>query len=422
MDNELNSAVRKAVWRLTPLLFMGAILAHLDRINVGIAALQMNKDVGLSPAIYGFGVGAFFIAYAFFEVPSNMGLARFGARLWIARIMLTWGLVSASSALIVGDVSFVANRILLGAAEAGFLPGAFVFLSSWLPAERRARVFSYFMVAIPIAAAIGSPLSALLMQLDGLAGLRGWQWLFIVEGLPPVILALVILLRLRDRPADAEWLSDGERKALIAAIGEPAMAHTKMSFGHLVRTAKTPGVWLLTGVLSCLGGIAYGVTFWLPQVIKSYGLNTLDTGLLSALPYACGAVAMLVWSRHSDKTGERRWHLAAPALLAALMLVSSIFAGSLPVRLTLLTLAMTCIYSLQPVFWSLVSVALRGPDRVIGLALISAGGTFVAFLVPMLVGFLRQLTGGFDGAFVVLAAFGVVGAILAIFAGRIATD
>lgn len=406
------AAVSKVVRRMLPLLFLGAILAHLDRVNVSMASLTMNADVGLSPAVYGFGVGAFFIIYALCEIPSNAGLARFGARLWIARIMLTWGIVSAATALVAGPTSFIANRALLAAAEAGFLPGVLAFLSIWLPAADRARVFAMFLMAIPIANILGGPLAAGLLALDGTFGLRGWQWLFILEGLPPIALAVVIWKKLRDHPRDAEWLSAEE--VTLLTDGEPeAAAKEHLTFNAFLRAIISPRIFLFTLVIGCLGGINHAVTFWLPQIVRSAGFTVTQTGFVIALPYLLGAAVMVFWSGHSDRTGERRWHLAGPAMLAGVALAASVWLSGDAVRLALIAVAITCVLSIQGIFWSTVSISLDGHQRTIGIATVSAGGILFAFLAPFLIGLSREVTGGFNAAFGILGALGIIGGGLA---------
>lgn len=407
------AVVRKVMWRLLPMLFAGALLAQLDRVNVAMASLTMNGDIGLSAGAYGFAAGVFFVVYAIVEVPSNAGLARFGARRWIARIMLSWGLVSATTAIVIGPVSFFANRILLAAAEAGFLPGVLVFLSGWLPARDRARAFSIFLMAIPIANVLGGPASAGLLTLDGQFGLRGWQWLFLVEGVPSVLLSVLIWRGLRDAPRDAEWLDAEEVRSLERRLGPaPSRAHlTPRAFAAAI---ATPRVLLFTAVLACLGGVNHAVTFWLPQIAKSMGLSTTQTGFAVALPYLVGACVMVAWSAHSDRTGERRWHLAGPAIGAGLALAASALATGAPARMALVVVAITCVLSLQGVFWSAVSSALEGDERTIGIATVSAGGILFAFLAPFLIGMSKQWTGSFDAAFAILGFLGVAGGLLAL--------
>lgn len=415
MSVDRDRVMRKVACRVLPLLFLGALLANLDKSNVGMASLQMNGDIGLSSSFYGFGVGAFFVVYAFSEVPSNLAMARFGARAWLTRIMLTWGVVSAAGALIGGPGTFLVNRILLGAAEAGYLPGAIAYLSLWLPGEYRARVLSWFMIAVPGAVVIGGPLSAALLSLDGLAGLRGWQWLFLIEGLPPIALALVMWRLLRDAPDRAEWLTGPDLQALTGTLdgGVPAR-HARPTLREVLRAATQPVVLLFTLVLGCLGGVNLGVTFWLPQIMKGAGLTAMQTGLASALPYATGMVGMILWSWHSDRTGDRRWHIAMPAMLAGASLSLLPLAHGFPVRFVLIVVGITCVTAMQGVFWAAVTSTLNGTQRIVGVAAINAGGTLMAFLSPYLIGVSKQLTGGFETAFLLLGLLGIAGGLLSL--------
>ena len=405
--------ISKVIHRLMPLLFIGAVLAQLDRVNVSMASLSMTGDIALSPAAYGFGVGAFFIIYALCEIPSNAGLARFGARRWIARIMLTWGIISAATAFVVGPTTFIANRALLAAAEAGFLPGVLAFLATWLPAADRARVFSLFLMAIPIANILGGPLAAGILALDGWLGLHGWQWLFLLEGLPPILLALIIWSRLPDTPGEADWLTERE-VAVLAAEASSGLLLAHLTFRTFLRAIVHPRVLLFTAVLGCLGGINQAVTFWLPQIVRSLGLTVMQTGFAVALPFLVGAAVMVAWSAHSDRTGERRWHLAGPAILAGIALAASAWLPGVGIRMALVTVAITCVLAIQGVFWSAVSVALEGHERTIGMGAVSAGGILFAFLAPFLIGVSKQWTGGFDAAFTILGVLGVVGGALAL--------
>ncbi len=405
------AAVRKVMCHLLPMLFVGAVFAHIDRTNVSMASLQMTSDIGLSPAVYGFGVGAFFIIYALAEIPSNVGLLRFGARRWIARIMISWGLVSLSTAFVVGPISFVTNRMALAAAEAGYIPGVLAILSLWLPPEDRARVFSLFLMAIPLASILGGPLAAGFLALDGFFGLRGWQWLFLIEGLPPIILAVFIWYKLRDHPTQSEWLTTADIAILTAEGDAPKRVHlTPRAFFRSIANGR---VLLFTAVLGCLGGIMHAVTFWLPQIIRGFGLSVTQTGFAVAVPYVIGAAVMFLWSSHSDRTGERRWHLAGPAAIAGIALVGSALLPGVALKLGLLTLATTCIFAGQGIFWSLVSVALKDNERAVGLAAVNAGGTLFAFLAPFAIGISKQMTGGFGAAFGILGVLGVVGGSLA---------
>jgi ACS family tartrate transporter-like MFS transporter len=415
VNNPLDQVVLKVQWRIVPLLALGAFLASLDKSNMGMASIRMNDNIGLSPSVYGLGISLFFITYALCEIPSNLMLGRFGARIWLTRIMVSWGLVSAAGAFIAGPTSYIANRVLLGVTEAGYLPGAITLLSLWLPAEYRARTMSWFMLAMPGSVIIGGPLSAALLSLNGALGLAGWQWLLLVEGIPPLVLALVFWLRLRDRPAKAEWLSAEELRLLESALGDndkPDDANPPLR--DIIRSILNPVVLLFTLVLACLGGVTLAVTFWLPQVVKAEGLSAMQTGLISALPAAVGMVCMILWSRHSDRTGEKRWHIAIPAVIAGISLGLLVITQTFVLKIALITVAMALIMAQQGIFWSAVSATLKGRDRVLGIATINAGGTLMSFLWPTLIGLSKQLTGSFTVAFGILGGLGVCGGLLAV--------
>ena len=407
------AVVAKVIRRLVPLLFIACVLAQLDRVNISMAALTMPHDIALSPATFGFGVSVFLVVYAMCEIPSNFGLLRFGARRWLARIMFTWGIVSAGTALVAGPSSFVLNRVLLAAAEAGFLPGVLAYLSAWLPARDRARAFSLFLLGLPVANVIGGPIAAGLLKLDGWLGLHGWQWLFVVEGFLPVLLAAAMWTTLRDRPQDAAWL----RPAEIAALKHEEQAGDQQSHIGLAAAAHAIADWrvlLFMLILGCFGGVNNAVAFWLPQIVHSLGMSITQTGFAVAAPYLLGGAAMVAWSAHSDHTGERRWHLALPGMAAGLLLALTAAAHGAVMRLVLLSLSIGCLLALQAVFWSAVSAALEGKQRTIALGAVSAGGLLFAFLAPLLIGLSKQWTGGFDLAFVILGGFGFVGGVLAL--------
>ena len=413
--NERERVLNKIMWRIVPLLFIGAIFAHLDRVNVGMAALQMNADVGLSPSTYGLGVGAFFIVYAVFEIPSNVWLARFGARRWLGRIMFTWGIVSISSIFISGQHSFVANRLLLGAAEAGYLPGALVYLSGWLPESHRARAYALFLMAIPLANVIGGPLATVMLGMNGWLGLRGWQWLFLLEGIPPLLLSVLMLKLLRERPAEAEWLDRNEAAIVADALaGTATHSERRIRVADMMHMILKPRILLFTAVVGCMGGINQAVTFWLPQVIKSFGVTTTQTGWAAAVPYLLGVVAIVYWARHSDRSGEKKWHLMVPAVCAGLALVCAVAIPTAVGRFACISAAMTFVFAFQAVFWSAVAAALQGAERYVGMATVSAGGLLLSFLAPYAIGLSKQATGSFNAAFLILGVMGVVGGGLAL--------
>lgn len=412
-----DAVLRKVAWRLVPFLGLGYFFAFLDRVNVGFAALTMNADIGLSAAAYGFGAGIFFIGYVLFEVPSNVILARVGARIWIARIMISWGLLSAAMALVEGPTSFYLLRFLLGVAEAGFFPGIIYFLSCWFPSAYRARILGAFMVAIPLSGVLGAPLSTQLLGLAGF-GLAGWQWMFILEGLPAALLGLAALRYLRDRPADAEWLEPHEREWLDAELARegPAAAHVP----GVGRVLANPVVWLFG--LAYFGIIVgfYGYNFWLPQMVKSLGaLSNVEVGLLLMIPSALAGIVMVAWGLHSDRSGERRRHAALPALLAAVALAASATLQGLPVAaIVALIVAGIGAFSALPVFWTLPAARLTGPAAAAGIALVNSIGNVGGFVGPSLIGQVKEATGSFAPALWLLAAAMAVAAVIVLAATR----
>src|SRR4051812_34161433 len=312
---DLPLALVRARRRLIPFLFLLYIVAYLDRINVGFAALQMNQALGFSATVYGFGAGIFFLGYVLFEIPSNVILARVGARLWIARIMISWGLVSSAMMFVRSAPAFYVLRFLLGAAEAGFFPGIIFYLTRWFPVRERGRTIAAFMTATLVAGVVGGPISGALLSLHGAAGIAGWQWLFLLEGLPAVVLGVVVLKVLAEQPRDVAWLNAAERASLAACLEEDARLQTdETTRGAL----SNPRTWLLAVVYFTIPVTLYGIGFWLPKMLKdASGGSDFNVGLLSAVPYAAGAIAMVIAGRHSDRTGERRWHVAGAALVSA---------------------------------------------------------------------------------------------------------
>jgi MFS transporter, ACS family, tartrate transporter len=404
----------KVTRRLIPFMFVLYIVAFLDRVNVGFAALQMNEDLGFSEAVYGLGAGIFFIGYFLFEVPSNLILERIGARVWIARIMITWGTISMAMFLVQGPVSFYVLRFLLGVAEAGFFPGMILYLTYWFPARERAQKVALFMIAVPIAGVIGSPLSGALLTLDGLAGLAGWQILFLAEGLPAVILGFVVFFYLPDGPNDARWLEPEERSWLREALEREN--RDKVNQGrYTARQALTSGrVWLLCAVYFGIVTSLYGVSLWLPLIIEDFsGLGEFAVGLLGAIPYVAGAVGMVLFARHSDTTGERRWHVAVATVVATTGLVLTGLVGTVPaLEMVALALAALGIYSTLATFWSLPTAFLSGTAAAAGIALINSFGNLGGFVGPYIVGYLSDTTGNFYAGLLLLAALVLVAGLL----------
>jgi sugar phosphate permease len=386
--------VSKVTWRLMPFLIVCYLLAFIDRGNIGMASLQMNHDIGVTPQMFGFASSLFFIAYFFFEVPSNLALQRFGARKWIARIMITWGLVSAANALVQGPNTLYALRFLLGAAEAGFFPGVMLYMTYWIPAAYRGRFVAIFMVAIPMASFIASPISAMLLQADGVLGLRGWQWLFVLEGLPTVAMGLACLWYLTDRPEQAKWLTLEQREWLAKRMErerseKKLVAH--VSLWKLFRSKEVIGMALVCSTASAAGSVL-GV--WQPQLIKSFGLTVMQTGLLNSVPYAVAAVFMIWWGRHSDRNNERRWHTVIPLALIAVGMLGTLLVSSLASTVMLLTCVLVGAYSFKGPFWALSTGWLATGSAAAGLAGINAVANLIGGgLMVNVYGWIKSSTG-----------------------------
>ncbi len=406
METE-NRAFKKAAWRLLPFMGLLYFVSFLDRVNVGFAALTMNRDLGFSAQAYGFGAGIFFIAYALLEVPSNVILSRVGARLWIFRIMLTWGLISAATAFVYNEATFYTARFLLGAAEAGFFPGMIFYLRLWFPDRRRARMIAGFMAAVPLAGVIGSPISGAILGIHGLLGLAGWKWLFLIEGVPSVLLAFAVLAWLPNGPADARWLDDEERAAIAASLArERTPAHRDLWPG--LRDLR---VWLL--VLPYFGMVLalYGLSFWLPQIVKAMGFSNLQTGFLVALPYVLAAGAMIVWGRRSDRSGERIGHFVLAALVAGAGFAGAAFLpGNLAVFVALIV-ATVGVYACFGPFWSVPSGFLGATAAAGGIALINSLGNLGGFAGPSLTGWVKGTTGSYAAAMGLFAGAALLAAV-----------
>jgi ACS family tartrate transporter-like MFS transporter len=389
-------AIRRVRRRLIPFLALLYFVAYLDRVNVGFAALQMNAALHLSPLDYGRGAGIFFIGYFLFEVPSNLTLARVGARIWIARIASVWGIVSIGTLFVVGPRSFSAARLLLGAAEAGFFPGVVLYFTYWFPARERARAVAQFSMASMAAGIVGAPLSGALLSLGGAGGLDGWQWLFLIEGLPAVVLGVVALAYLDNGPAGARWLPDDEKAWLVEALRreQDDVPRTRVSTVRV--SLLDPGVWRLALVLFLIVTSGYGFSFFLPQIVRRVsGGSNLGVGLLTALPFVAGAIGMIVVAARSDRTGERRWHVAVCAALAAAGLASSSFTGSPMLALLALSCGAVGLYSATPPFWALPTAFLRGAGAAAGIGLINSVGNLGGFVGPYLMGWMQDLSGDF---------------------------
>jgi MFS family permease len=419
MNLDSERVVSKITWRLIPLLFLCYIIAYIDRINVGFAGLQLQKAFRVESAryfeIYGWGAGLFFIGYFIFEVPSNLILHRIGARLWIARIMVVWGIISSSMMFIKTPAGFYTMRFLLGAAEAGFFPGVILYLTYWFRARDRARTVALFSAAATLSGFVNSPISGKLLQYDGFRGLAGWQWLFLLEGIPAVLVGILVLCVLPDGPAQARWLSEQERDWLREELArEEAQAGAGLK--HRFADAFTSGrVWLLCAIYFLLNVGGYGFEMWLPQIIRSFSLmSEFRIGLLNGIPYLAATVFMILNGRHSDRTGERRGHVAASALAGALGFAASAVAPNVAVSLAALAVAFAGVKGMLGPFWALSTTSLSGTAAATGIAWINSVGNLGGFVGPTVVGHIKKATGSYSGAVIALGCGLVILAGLAL--------
>ena len=410
-------AIRKATRRLIPFLFLIYVVAYLDRVNVSFAQLQLEDDLGFSDTIFGLGAGIFSLGYVIFGVPSNLALERFGARRWLAGIMIVWGLLSASMLFIESAASFYVLRFLLGVAEAGFFPGIILFLTWWFPESERTRVLALFLTAISVAYVAGGPLSGGLLELDGLAGLEGWQWLFLMEGLPALALGAVTLRYLDERPEDARWLEPEERELLAAEVASERELKEVVGVGSLRASLRNGQVWLLSLIYFLIIGAAFGLTFFVPDLVQDRtGFTDFEVGALAALPYGVATVAMLVVARRAEEAPSRRPYLIVAVLVGAAGCVLTAYAQS-PVLLTVaITMSAVGLLSAIPVFWAYPTAFLTGSAAAAGIALIAAIGNLGGFAGPAFTGISEDQTGGFEMPLTVLAATLVVGSALVLLA------
>lgn len=411
------SAMRKIVWRLMPLLTIAYILNYLDRSNVGFAALQMNHELGLSAAQFGFGAGILSLGYCTFEIPSNMALYRYGARRWIARIMISWGLVAAGCALIAGPASFYSIRFLLGLTEAGFFPGIAFLMAQWFPADYRARMLAILLLGVPVSSVVGGPLSGALLGLDKVAGLSGWQWMFIIEGAPVVLLGFLVLRWVADRPSEAAWLTPGEQQAVEARIAAETKPREVRHFGAALKDKR-----VLTLALLQFGFTtgSYGVGIWLPQIIKAHFHDNLTIGFISAGPYVLASIAMLLWAALVDRSEKRLTHLGITCLIATVGLLLSIAFNEFWTSLAWLTVALIGITSARAIFWAIPPRFLSGAAAAGGLAFINSIGTLGGFVGPWVVGWLKGATGSFAAGLAGMAAFLLLSTLLTALLGHLA--
>jgi len=403
-------ALKKAYRRILPFIFLCYVVSYLDRTNVGFAALTMNRDLGLTAEQFGFGAGLFFIGYFIFEIPSNLALQKFGARLWISRIMITWGVFSMLTAFVVGAKSFAAARFLLGIAEAGFTPGIYFYFTLWFPGEWRAKITAAFLVGIPVANMIGSPISGALLQLGGMYGLRSWQWLLLVEGLPAVLLGIACLFVLTDRPEKATWLTDAEKASVAQRLASEQLS-IAARHGATLRGALTNWrVFVLAFINFCGIVGSLGVGLWMPQIIKQLGVDHATVGWLTALPYLIGAFVMLLWARLARRARNRVLYISGALIIAACALTASVFTNVPALKLAALCVTVSGILAFQATYWAIPSAFLTGRAAAGGLALIVSIGNLGGFVGPSMIGTLKQISNGYTVPLMAVSAVMLIGA------------
>ncbi|MBY6260866.1 MFS transporter [Azospirillum sp. 412522] len=420
---ERSDVIAKVGWRILPILMVCYFAAFLDRVNIGFAALTMNQDLGFSASAFGFGAGIFFLGYVLCEVPSNLLLVRYGARLWIARILITWGLLSAATALVWSPGSFYLVRILLGAAEAGFFPGMIFYMTLWFPREYRARMFGTFNIAVPLSSVIGAPVSGLIIEhLNGWNGLAGWQWMFILEALPAIVMGVVVALFLPSSPEKAGFLAEDERRWLSARLSAERAAQEKAERFTVAQAVRDPRVLLMCLIAVGLVMGTTGIAIWMPQFVKAFGLSTVQTGFVAAIPSAFMALAMLLVGRHADRTGERVWHAAGPFLVSAAGFVLAALSSDPLIGLVGLTIGAAGIGGASPNIWIFPTTLLTGTAAAAGIALINSVGSTGGFFGPTIIGWVRDATGGFAGAQLVLAGAMALTACAILLLGHLMRD
>ncbi len=412
------AVMHRVTLRLVPFLMLCYFIAFLDRVNIGFAGAEMSKDLHFSPTVFGFGSGVFFLAYFIFEVPSNLLMQRFGARRWLARIMVSWGIVATGMALVTGPESFYSVRALLGLAEAGFFPGVILYLTYWFPREHRARIVGIFMIAIPVSTFLGSPVSGAILDVGGFLGLRGWQWLFILEAIPAVLLGVLALFLLPDRPANAKWLDPAQREWLTRQLdAEAATAERgpKISTWQIVTDKR---VMALALVYAGSTATNYGLSFWQPQMIKAFGMTNFQAGLINAIPFFVGSFAMILWGRRSDRVKERVWHTAIALFVSAAGLASCLYVTALVPTVIALCVALVGCYALKGPFWALSTESLPAGTAAAGIAQINAIGNLAGFVGPFLLGWIKDMTGSYALGLLPMIALAVAGGIVTLTMGR----
>ncbi|UIN23711.1 MFS transporter [Herbaspirillum frisingense] len=422
MQTEIEKrTLRRITWRIVPFIMLLYFIAYIDRVNIGFAALTMKQDLGFSASVLGFGAGIFFWGYFMFEVPSNIILHKVGARLWIARVMVTWGMISGAMAFVDGATSFYVMRFLLGAAEAGFFPGIILYLSYWFPARHRAGVTAFFMAAAPLSTAIGSPISAALLEMDGVMNLHGWQWMFILEAIPALLLGVEVLSFMTDKPEKAKWLKEDERAWLIKTMDDENAQKDKSGKHGIIRGLADPRVLGLALIYFGTSAGLYTLGIWAPQIIKGLGVSSMAVGFLNAIPPIVSVVAMVLWSRHSDRTGERTWHVIIACVAAAVGLVIAAGANSVVGLIAALTLVNVGISCAKPPLWSMPTMFLSGTAAATGIATINSIGNLGGFVAPSVIGWIKDSSGSYAGGLYFVAGLLVFSAVLTLIMSRFQT-
>ena len=413
MDMDIEKrTLRKITWRIVPFIMILYLIAYIDRVNIGFAAITMKEDLGFTASILGFGAGIFFLGYFLFEVPSNIILHKVGARIWIARVMVTWGIIAGGMAFVESSTSFYVMRFLLGVAEAGFFPGIILYLSYWFPARNRAGVIALFMAAAPIATASGSPISAALLEMHGIMGLAGWQWMFLIEAVPAVILGVVVFFYMTDRPEKATWLKPDEREWLVKTMQAEDANKGGEQHHSILRGLANPRVLALALIYFGTSAGLYTLGIWAPQIIKELGVSSMTVGLLNAIPPIISVVAMILWSRHSDKTNERTWHVALACLTAAVGLAIAASTGSMFGLIAALTIVNVGISCSKPPLWSMPTMFLSGAAAATGIATINSIGNLGGFAGPAMIGWVKDQTGSFAGGLYFVAGLLILSTVL----------
>lgn len=412
-----SAVVSRLMWRLMPFLFLLYIVAYLDRINVSFAVLQMREQLGLSDRVYGRAAGIFFAGYFLFQLPSNLVVEKVGVRRWISALMVAWGVISCSMIFIRGPVSFYSTRFLLGAAEAGFFPGIILYMKRWFPSRARARAVAWFMTANPLAGVVGSPISGALLNLHG-KGLAGWQWMFLMEGIPAILLGGTVFWVLYDKPEEAQWLASDEKAWLLQEL-ESERQVGPVPQRSLWSVVFSPRIWLLSLVYFGVSATMYGVTLWLPSVIRSFsGLSYFRTGIVAILPFLVTVLAMVTVGARSDRVGERRWHTAIPAFAAASGLALAAYGSSTIVVVAGLTLGLACAESMVGPFWAMATSSMVGISAAAGIAMINSLANLGGYFGPDIIGLFRSQNGGFRGGLLAIAATVALSGLVALIVGR----